>query len=74
MRINALNWYEQAIKTAAKMGADGSGGHMGTLSVQDFRDKSRKDYLMEFLIEALQYLSQVAKEAGQNFCSGNPCL
>jgi len=65
--MDALGWYEQAIKTAAKMGADGSGGYMGALSMQDFKDEGRKDYLMKFLIEAFQYLSQVAKEAGQKF-------
>lgn len=72
MRMDALNWYEQAIKTAAKMGADGSGGHMGALSMQDFKDKNRKKYLMEFLTEALQHLSQVAKEAGQKFLLWEP--
>lgn len=72
MRMDALNWYEQAIKTAAKMGADGTGGHVGALSMQDFKDGSRKKYLMEFLIEALQYLSQIAKEARQKFLLWEP--
>lgn len=72
MRMDALNWYEQAIKTAAKMGADGTGGHVGALSMQDFKDESRKKYLMEFLIEALQYLSQIAKEARQKFLLWEP--
>jgi len=72
MRIDALNWYEQAIKTAAKMGTDGTGGYVGALSMQDFKDESRKKYLMEFLVEALQHLSQIAKEVGQKFLLWEP--
>lgn len=55
--MDALNWYEEAVKTGALMEADGVGGHVGALSTRDFENITKKEYLMNFLMEALAHLS-----------------
>lgn len=72
MRMDALKWYEEAIKIGALMGADGTGGHLGALSINDFNNDKRKKYLMDFLLDVLQHLSRIAKNAGQKFLLWEP--
>src|SRR5215472_9203712 len=35
MRVASMRWYERAIDFTARLGALGTGGHLGALSVQD---------------------------------------
>ncbi|MBC7189578.1 sugar phosphate isomerase/epimerase [Candidatus Aerophobetes bacterium] len=72
MRMDAIRWYEEAIVASSRMGALGCGGHVGALSMKDIADEKKKKYLMEFLVEALQYLSFVAKQNGQKFLLWEP--
>lgn len=72
MRMDALDWYEKAIYTAAEMGAWGTGGHVAALSMSDFENERRKDYLTTFLLESLEYLSGVGKNVGQKFLLWEP--
>ena len=74
MRMDALDWYEKAIAVTAGMGAEGTGGHLGALSVEDYQSTTRRKYLMDFLMDALEHLSRVAKGAGLRFLLGSPCL
>ena len=76
MRMDALDWYEKAIAVTAEMGAEGTGGHLGALSVEDYQRTTRRKYLMDFLIDALGHLSRVAKGAGLRFLLWEPmpCL
>ena len=67
MRRDALSWYEEAIKMTAALGAKGTVGHVGALSIDDFNHSSRKKYLTQCLVDSLQYLSQVAKREGLSY-------
>jgi sugar phosphate isomerase/epimerase len=64
MRMDALAWYERAIELSGELGGTAAGGHWGALSCQDYADSNRREYLEEFLFEALGYLADVAKQAG----------
>ena len=44
-----------------------TGGSLGSLSFKDFRDPSRKEYLTDYLIESIHYLSEIASSLGQKF-------
>ncbi len=64
MRRDALYWYEEAIKMTAKLGAKGTGGHVGGLSMDDLRHSERKEYLAQYLVDSLQYLRQIGSKEG----------
>ncbi len=72
MRMDALNWYEEAVKTGALMEADGVGGHIGALSMRDFENTTKKEYLMDSLMEALVHLSFLGKQKGLKFLLWEP--
>ncbi|MGQ9514759.1 MAG: sugar phosphate isomerase/epimerase family protein [Thermoproteota archaeon] len=72
MRIESLRWYEQAVLAASKFNARGTGGHVASMSVEDFGDDGRRSYLESFLIESLQYLSSLAFREGQKFFLWEP--
>ncbi len=61
MRADALDWYEKAIDMASLMNVEAVGGHVAALSWKDYKNEERKKYLINSLIESLQYLSYVAK-------------
>jgi len=72
MRLEALRWYEQAVLAAKKFRARGTGGHVASMSVQDFGDGKRRSYLESFLIESLQYLASIASKMDQKFLLWEP--
>jgi len=72
MRRDALCWYEEAIKMTAKLGAKGTGGHVGALSMDDLRHSERKKYLMQHLIDSLQHLSQIGSKEGLSYLLWEP--
>ncbi len=63
-RLEALRWYDRAIQLSGMLGAGATGGHFGALSVADFQDSRRREYLFDFLMDALAHLSMRAKQAG----------
>jgi D-erythrulose 1-phosphate 3-epimerase len=63
-RIDALDWWDRAIQLSARLGAKVAGGHFGALSVADYQDSRRREYLRDFLLDALSHLSIRAKEVG----------
>ncbi|MDQ6661070.1 MAG: sugar phosphate isomerase/epimerase [Chloroflexota bacterium] len=67
MRAAAMRWYERAIDFTTRMGARGTGGHLGALSVQDALDEARKDLLIQEMMERLQSLSRYAAQKGLQF-------
>ena len=72
MRLDALDWYENAIHLSCKLGAKGVGGHLGALSRLDFMDEGRRDWLAFELKESLHHLAQLARSYGQKFLLWEP--
>ena len=67
MRDAAMRWYERAINFTARLGALGTGGHMGALSVRDMADEPRKQTLLAEMRERLEFLSRYAAGQGLQF-------
>jgi D-erythrulose 1-phosphate 3-epimerase len=67
MREAAMQWYERAINFTARLGALGTGGHIGALSVQDAMNEDRKRELISEMRERLASLSRYAAEKGLQF-------
>jgi sugar phosphate isomerase/epimerase len=72
LRLDALSWYEKAIDLSMRLGAPATGGHFGALSLEDYRNEKRREYLLDFLLEALVHLSGVAKHAGLEYLLWEP--
>lgn len=72
MRSDALDWYEQAVSMTSEMGAGGTGGHVASMSYNDYGNKARRAYLIDSLIESLQHLSRMARDMGQRFLLWEP--
>jgi D-erythrulose 1-phosphate 3-epimerase len=67
LREAAMRWYEGAIDLTAQMGARGTGGHIGALSVQDAIDTTRRQTLLTEMIERLNMLTAYAAHKGLEF-------
>jgi D-erythrulose 1-phosphate 3-epimerase len=67
MRVAAMRWYERAIDFTARLGALGTGGHLGALSVQDAANEERKQALIQEMKERLESLSRYAAQRGLQF-------
>lgn len=67
MRTAAMRWYELAIDFTARLGALGTGGHIGALSVQDATNEERKRPLLIEMRERLESLSRYAASRGLKF-------
>ena len=67
MRDAATRWYKRAISFTARLGAMGTGGHLGALSVRDMADEARKQALISEMRERLTSLSCYAAERGLQF-------
>src|SRR5258708_9345659 len=62
-----MQWYERAINFTARLGARGTGGHIGALSVRDAMNEDRKRELISEMRERLASLSRYASEKGLQF-------
>ncbi|HZU68330.1 MAG TPA: TIM barrel protein [Ktedonobacteraceae bacterium] len=67
LRLAALRWYKRAIEVTARLGAWGTGGHIGAFSVRDFSHTERKSALLTELQEHLSTLSDYASQHGLRF-------
>lgn len=67
LREAAMRWYERAIVFTAQLGAKGTGGHVGALSVRDARDEGRSQVLLDELRDRLRTLSRYASSQGLEF-------
>jgi D-erythrulose 1-phosphate 3-epimerase len=63
-RRASLEWWKRAFDAAAEMGAKGSGGPLGGMSVTDASDPKRRDERYRGLLDAMEELSQAAARAG----------
>jgi len=64
MRMDALDWYANAIKVTRRLGVKVTGGHVAALSYPDYKNVERRKYLENILIDNLQYLSFLAAHEG----------
>ena len=71
-RDQAFRWYEGAIDITRKLGALGTGGHMGAMSAEDYRDEARRRFLTSSLIDAVKELSRYAASSGLEFLLWEP--
>jgi sugar phosphate isomerase/epimerase len=67
MRSVAQRWFEACIELSAAMGAPGTGGFLGALSVADAADARRRRELTAELGDRMQRLAESAAAAGLEF-------
>jgi len=63
MRRYAFDWYARAIKLSERLQVETVGGHMGALTVKDYRDQQRRESLLSEQIQHVISLSRLCKEA-----------
>ena len=63
-RRAAMNWYAAVIDLAARLGARGAGGHVGTMSIPDWSDPDRRAQRWSGLQAGLAELAGAARAAG----------
>jgi D-erythrulose 1-phosphate 3-epimerase len=66
-RRAAMNWYASVIDLAARLGASGAGGHVGTMSVPDWSDPARRARRWTGLQAGLAELAGAARAAGLDY-------
>jgi len=64
MRKFAFEWYSRAIDISRRLRVEDVGGHMGALTVKDFRNAQRLEYLLSDQLEHVMSLSRLCSEAG----------
>jgi len=62
-----MAWYRSAIRFAAEVGGRATGGHVGSVSVPDWRDPARRAELWSALRESLSVLASEAGAAGLEY-------
>ncbi len=67
LREVAMSWYTRAIDFTERLGAYGTGGHIGAFSAQDDVDGPRKRALVQEMTERLAALSRYAAQKGLRF-------
>lgn len=67
MRAAAQQWYKAAIDFTARLGAGGTGGHIGAFSVTDAHDGTRRRRLIQEMYERLGMLARHAAGCGLRF-------
>jgi len=66
-RRAAMDWYLAVIDLTARLGAKGTGGHVGAMSVPDWRDPGRRADRWSGLRQDLAELAGHAREAGLDY-------
>src|SRR5579875_1460262 len=66
-RLAALRWYKRAIDVSARLGAWGTGGHIGAFSARDFANTARKSARLTELQEHLSTIAHYASQRGLRF-------
>jgi sugar phosphate isomerase/epimerase len=67
MRASAVRWYERVIDFSSRLGAQGTGGHLGALSALDASETVSREARWADMVEHLRYLSQYAGRQGLSF-------
>jgi D-erythrulose 1-phosphate 3-epimerase len=64
VRAATMDWWRNAIETAAAMGASAVGGPLGGLSIADAADPSRREQRIEEAIGSVIEITRAAQDAG----------
>lgn len=72
IRKDAIRSCEQAILMTSEMGARGTGGPLGALSMKDLQDPRRRQSLTEQLFGSLHYLAELAGQEEHKFLLWEP--
>lgn len=67
-----FEWWKKWIAIAARLGARGTGGHFGILSVRDYADPARRDERVRQGVESWRRLGDFAAEMGLEFLMFEP--
>lgn len=63
----AWQWFEAAIEVTRKLGAEGTGGYLGAMSVVDFANAKRRDFLRKRLIDSIRRLTRLIEALGLKY-------
>jgi hypothetical protein len=72
LRQDAVRWCELAAVTAARLGAQGTGGPIAAASERDYRDPAKREFLRAALIEGMQAFACHAARQGLKFVLWEP--
>jgi len=72
LRKDALRWCELASITARQLGAQGVGGPIAAASMRDYQDPSKRESLMEALVEGMQAFARYAAAQNLRFLLWEP--
>ena len=72
IREQALQFCEEAVLMTGELGVKATGGPLGSLSLKDFNNSQRREYLTNYLVESLQYLAEYASSLGQEYLLWEP--
>ncbi len=67
-----FDWFRRWFEISAKLGARGSGGHLGSMSVADFNNEKRKKFLIEESISSWCKLARLGAKLGFEFLIFEP--
>ena len=67
-----LKWYEKLMYGAGLMGAEASGVYMGTMSKKDNENPTRRNFLIQVLMEEISHLTSIAKACGHDYFLWEP--
>jgi hypothetical protein len=66
-RSQARQWFEAALDFTGKLGAEGTGGYMGAMSVGDHLDPDRRNLVRNGMVEIVRGLTERAAASGQRY-------
>jgi len=67
-----FHWFKRWFEISAKLGAKGSGSHFGILSVADFNNQERREYLIGEAIKSWRKLAHFGAKLGFKFLIFEP--
>jgi len=67
-----FDWFRRWFEISAQLGARGSGGHFGIMSVTDFSDEKRRKFLIEEAISSWRKLARLGAQRGFKFLIFEP--
>jgi D-erythrulose 1-phosphate 3-epimerase len=67
MRASGLDWFQNAAVMAGTLGAECVGGPLGALSMRDYGNVARRDYLLACLRDSLHAIGEVGKREGLSY-------
>lgn len=67
-----LGWFKRWFKISADLGARGSGGHFGIMSVEDFNNQKRRKFLIKEAINSWRKLARFGAKLGFKFLIFEP--